>query len=534
MDFGVNWPFIRILLPRKYGRKTVHLGTLHQICLKLLEIIQQPEGRRLEFKESIPRPAELAKTVVAFANDAGGDLYVGVRDEPRMVSGIPEDQLLQVEEQISNIIYDYCTPVIVPEISFHGYEDAWIIRVRIVRGSNFPYFLKSKGKSDGTYIRIGSSNRPADEEIIADLERQKRNVSFDAELVFDLPFEAVDIQDFASFFYEKTEEPLDVNTLKKLDLLRVYQGQLLPTNALLLFTSYSVRKGYFPYSKIECARFKGTTPDTFIDQKTIDVHIGAQAELAYEFVLRHINQGAQVTGVYTKTRWEYPVKAIREALRNAVVHRDYSLLGKDIKVAIYDDMVEITSPGKLLPSIDFHDLEARQSDIRNRAIAPVFKKMGIIDQWGNGLRLIAEELKKYPEIGFRWLERGLSFQVQFFKRTIDREAPLNPQEVFSDPGAKSELSRGQVGAKSDFRVEERQEPDLPSAVTVRLLQFALIPRATGELMGLLDWKSRSKFRERYIIPLLKAGLLRRTVPDKPNSSRQRYETTAQGRERINQ
>ena len=368
----MNWPFIRILLPRKYGRKTVHLGTLHQICLKLLEIIQQPEGRRLEFKESIPRPAELAKTVVAFANDAGGDLYVGVRDEPRMVSGIPEDQLLQVEEQISNIIYDYCTPVIVPEISFHGYEDAWIIRVRIVRGSNFPYFLKSKGKSEETYIRVGSSNRPADEEIIA-----------------------------------------------------------------------------------------------------------------------------------------------------------------DIKVAIYDDMVEITSPGKLLPSIDFHDLEARQSDIRNRAIAPVFKKMGIIDQWGNGLRLIAEELKKYPEIGFRWLERGLSFQVQFFKRTIDREAPLNPQEVFSDPGAKSELSRGQVGAKSDFRVEERQEPDLPSAVTVRLLQFALIPRATGELMGLLDWKSRSKFRERYIIPLLKAGLLRRTVPDKPNSSRQQYETTAQGRERIN-
>jgi len=83
-------------------------------------------------------------------------------------------------------------------------------------------------------------------------------------------------------------------------------------------------------------------------------------------------------------------------LRNAVVHRDYALTGKDIKVAIYDDMVEITSPCLLLPSIDFNELEARQSDIRNKIIAPVFKKMGIIDQWGNGLKLIADELKEYP------------------------------------------------------------------------------------------------------------------------------------------
>lgn len=67
-------------------------------------------------------------------------------------------------------------------------------------------------------------------------------------------------------------------------------------------------------------------------------------------------------------------------------------------------MVEITSPGKLMPSIDFNELEAHQSDIRNKVIAPVFKKLGVIDQWGNGLKLIADELKKYPEIEFKWFE----------------------------------------------------------------------------------------------------------------------------------
>ena len=94
----------------------------------------------------------------------------------------------------------------------------------------------------------------------------------------------------------------------------------------------------------------------------------------------------------------------------------YSLLGRDIKIAVYDDMLEITSPGLLPPSIDYSDMESRQSDARNKVIAPVFKRLGIIDQWGNGLKLVATEIKKYPDIELRWKEVGLSFQVQFVKK----------------------------------------------------------------------------------------------------------------------
>jgi len=81
-------------------------------------------------------------------------------------------------------------------------------------------------------------------------------------------------------------------------------------------------------------------------------------------------------------------------------------------------MVEITSPGKLMPSIDFNDMEARQSDIRNKIIAPVFKKIGVIEQLDNGHKLIFDELKGYPEIEFRWSEKGLSFQVQFIRKNF--------------------------------------------------------------------------------------------------------------------
>ena len=362
------------------------------------QIINDPEGRRLEFKGGLPANSDLAKTIVAFANDAGGDIYLGVDDDRTVV------------------VYDRCYPAILPEISFLTIEDKHLIRIRIYRGSMPPYYLKSEGKIKGTYIRVGSNNRVANESIVAELERRRRNVSFDSEIVLDKTVDELDIHTFSELYEEKTEEPLNAQVLRKLELVKTEQGNEYPTNALILLSDDALRFEMFPNAKVECARFKGVDSEEFIDQKSIIGSIAIQAEEAYNFVLRHINKGAKIEGVYTVSRWEYPIKAIREIIRNAVVHRQYSLTGKDIKVAIYDDMVEITSPGLLPPSIDYADMESRQSDARNKVIAPVFKRLGIIDQWGNGLKLVATEMKRYPHVEFRWKEVGLSFQVQFIQK----------------------------------------------------------------------------------------------------------------------
>ncbi|MDR1780253.1 MAG: putative DNA binding domain-containing protein [Tannerella sp.] len=385
------------------------------------EIIKSTEGRRLEFKADLPEKADLAKTIVAFANDAGGVLYLGVSDNPREIVGLPEDRLVELENTVSNIIYERCYPTVLPNITFLTENDRHLIKITVYPGNTPPYYLKDKGKLHGTYIRVGSSNRLADETILAGLERKKRNISFDNEIVLEKSTEELDLNLFKQFFKEKTGETLDFQILKKLDLVKKEQNTYYPTNALLLFSDDTLRNSYFHFAKVECARFKGTDSEEFIDQKSINSNIAMQAEEAYNFVLRHINKGASVEGVYTVFRWEYPVKAIREVIRNAVVHRDYSLTGKDIKVAIYDDMVEITSPGLLPPSIDYSAMESRQSDARNKIIAPVFKHLGIIDQWGNGLKLIAGEMKHYPQIALHWKEVGMSFQVQFVKLDYESE-----------------------------------------------------------------------------------------------------------------
>ena len=474
--------------------------------MNINEILKKPEGRRLEFKETMPTQGSLPKTVIAFANDAGGEIYIGVRDNPRGVVGLPEDKLVELEEQISNIIYNCCYPTIIPDISFLTVEDKYLIKIIIYRGNMPPYYLKEKGKTNGTYIRVGSANRLADASMIEELERKKRNISFDSEPAFDKPAAELDINEFKSFFHEKTGEELNTQSLKKLELIKEYQGIFYPTNALILFSDDELRNSHFYFAKVECARFKGIGTEEFIDQKSIRCNIALQAEEAYNFVLRHIDKGAFVEGVYTQSRWEYPVKALREVIRNAIVHRDYSLAGKDIKVAIYDDMVEVTSPGLLPPSIDYDAMEDRQSDARNRLIAPVFKLLGIIDQWGNGLKLIADELKAYPEIEFRWKEVGLSFQVQFIKRNLKKEIE----------------SRQELGQELG---QERKEKTMFTFILVHLQQESL---SRSELANALGLKTVSGHLNRTITKLQEHGLIEFTIPDKPNHPDQKFRITERG------
>jgi predicted HTH transcriptional regulator len=387
--------------------------------MTIAKIIQQPEGRRIEFKKILPTQSDLNKTIVAFANDAGGELYIGIQDNPREVTGINEDDLLNIEEQLSSGIHDNCAPIIHPEISFLKLKGLHVVKVKIYKGSDAPYFIKSKGIEKGTYIRVGSSNRLADRDIITELKRQKSDISFDTLADYNKEIDNIDLHSFKKQFKEKTNESINNVVLNKLGLISNHQEKKYPTLALILLSDDELRSQIFPYGKVECARFKGVVPGNFIDQKTIDTSASLQAERAYQFVLRHISEGSEYEGVYRKDRWEYPIVAIREAIRNAIIHRDYSLKGKDIKIAIFDDKIEITSPGKLLPTVDFDEMEAGQSDIRNKTLAPVFKKLGIIEQWGNGLQLIADELKAYPEIELSWKEPGIAFRLSFIKKNFD-------------------------------------------------------------------------------------------------------------------
>ena len=422
---------------------------------------------------------------------------------------------MAIEEKVSSIIYDRCYPAILPEITFLTDEDKHLVKVSVYRGSTPPYYLKDKGKLHGTYIRVGSTNRLADETIIAELERIRHNISFDSEVVVDKPAEQLNIDHFADIYKEKTGETINNQILKKLELTKEMNGVVYPTNALVLFSDDQLRNSMFHYAKVECARFKGTGSEDFIDQKSITTNIATQAEEAYNFVLRHINKGATVKGVYTVSQWEYPIKAVREVIRNAIVHRDYSLTGKDVKVAIYDDTIEITSPGLLPPSIDYSAMESRQSDARNKVIAPIFKRMGIIDQWGNGLKLIFDELKDYPQIGFQWKEVGLSFQVQFVKLDYVEKQELG-----------AEL---QQELRQELQQELQQESQKRTLYSEVLKCLLSEPHSRQEISTALGQKKVSGQLNKIIQKLSSDNLIGHTIPDTPNHPAQKFQLTERGK-----
>lgn len=253
-----------------------------------------------------------------------------------------------------------------------------------------------------------------------------------------------------------------------------------------------------------------------------------QPDLAVAFVERNIKKGSKIGRVYREDRWEYPMLAIRELIINAVIHRDYSFQGKDIKVAIFDDMLEITSPGTIPPSIDLNNLTAGQSELRNRTLGPIFKELRLIEQWGTGFQKLFDELKEYPEIELKFNEPGLSFQVQFIKKNY-KSAPSEDQ-VGTKFGLSWDQASPQVPSNhsaSTPQVPRKYLENTPQAVKV--LKFCSEYRLRKEIQDHLGLMDREHFRKTILIPLIENLLLKMSSPNKPNSPNQKYVITEKGK-----
>ncbi len=480
------------------------------------EIIKKPEDRRLEFKQNIPVDDKLERTAIAFSNSAGGDIYLGVSEKPRKVIGFKESEIMKLEEKISSRLYENCAPLISFNIAFINVNNKYIIKITIYPGMQSPYYIKNAGFEKGTYIRVGSTNRLADYDVIRELERRRRNISFDSIPVYELNEKDLMLTSFIKAYKKFTKKTINKADLSKLGLLHKEENKYIPTNAAVLLSGLNLKNKFFPYAKIECARFKGTKTNETLDSASVESPVYAQPDEVMHFIQKNIHKSSTIGLVYREERWEYPLSALRELIINAIIHRDYSQLGRDIKVAIFDDMIEITSPGTLPLGIDIENLSSGQSEIRNRILAPIFKEMKLIEQWGTGFRKFFLALEEYPELESKILEPGLSFQVQVIKK--DFQQAKDQVKVNTKPA----LSWHQVGTKSAL---SRQQVEI-------ILQTCVLPQPVFELMKKFEWKDRTKFKKKFLNPLIEMKLITMTIPGKPKSSKQKYITTEKGKELL--
>ena len=379
---------------------------------------QLPESKRLEFKKEFLPGRKIAETTIAFANGAGGKIIFGVQDDPREIIGVPNSELFNLELKIVNHLHDLVCPTLVPEIYIQTIESRSLHIIGIYPGSDKPCYLKKVGKENsGTFIRIGSANRKASKELLDELERQWMKISYNSTARYDTTAAEIDLESFKDDYQRITRKQLDRERLINIGLFKNDCNQIYLNNAAVLLSDSPIIKHEFPYAKIECARFKGADKRVFLDQQTIEKPIHKLAEPCLDFVKKNIALSSEIGKIYRRDRWEYPLEAIREAIINAIIHRDYLVLGSDIKLAIFDDWLEIISPGPLPETITVENLGSGRSETRNRVLAPIFKNLRLIEAQGTGIQKIKHEIdEEYPEIELIFDEIGYGFLLKFIKK----------------------------------------------------------------------------------------------------------------------
>ena len=374
----------------------------------IAELLSERESTRLDFKRDLSSMKRVLETVCSFLNTAGGTLVVGVEDQTKTVLGVNDVE--KQEEKLANAVANSIEPqpTVQLEIVTHEGHDLLLLRASYAAG---PFFIKSRGKDTGTFIRIGSNSLPASPEKVAELERARQMSAWDQEPMPGLTRDDLDHELIKRWLDPVGERQTD-SKLRSLGVLTEYGGELVPTRAGIILFGRE-RDVHFPDAQIRCVRFRGTDkshPVGARDDLEGTVLEGIQAALG--FIERNTDPVPVITGRARRQKLDpYPPLAVREVVNNAVTHADYAVDGASIFLALFSERLEISSPGTWPPGFSREDFESGVSLRRNKAISRVLTRLEIIEGYGSGFDRItaACQADGYPQP--EWIENGPQIKV---------------------------------------------------------------------------------------------------------------------------
>lgn len=331
------------------------------------------ENNETEFKREYVE--DIKNTVIAFANGNGGKIYIGVEDNGVAcgVSNIDEQML-----KLTNALRDSIRPDVMMFVECENIilEEKQIICLKVKRGTARPYYLRSKGiRPEGVFVRQGASTVPASEAAIFDMIKDTCGDSFEdmRSLNQDLSFIVAD-----KVF---TDRKMELGASQKRTLNLVSKDGTFTNLALLLSDQC--------FHSIKVAIFEGSKKTLFKDRKEFSGSLFSQLENVFEYIDLSNRVRAEFSGLNRIDCRDYPVEAIREALLNALVHRDYSYSAPTL-ISIFDDRIEFVSVGGLVKGIELEDIELGISMLRNPHLANIFYRIKLIESYGTGLLKIKE------------------------------------------------------------------------------------------------------------------------------------------------
>ena len=331
------------------------------------------ESPKMELKREIN--ADFKKEIIAFANTDGGEIFIGVEKDGTVAGVEGSDDIMA---QVGNMIRDGIKPDLTAYSTIDTITDGGrkIVRVTVLRGTKRPYHLTDKGlKPSGVFMRHGVSSVPATDEAIRQMLRESDGAVFDKSRSVnqDLTFT------YAENYFKENNVGFNDSNKRTLDLVDA-DGYY--TNAALLLSDQCA------YST-KCAVYEGTGKTSFKARKEFFGSILKQADEVHGYVMLNNNLNSTFSGLRRVDRPDYPEYALREALLNAIIHRDYDYSGSTI-INIFDNRIEFVSLGGLVRGITMEDVLGGVSQPRNTVIATVFYRLELIEAYGTGIQRIVE------------------------------------------------------------------------------------------------------------------------------------------------
>ena len=452
------------------------------------------EATECDYKEAVEvkKPKSWLKSVSAFANGIGGTLLFGVADEKTIV-GLSNAQ--RDAEIISEKIKDRISPM--PNVVLTPYHENGkdYIALVVKPGSSTPYYYVADGLKQA-FVRLGNESVPAPDHILNELILRGTHQTYDAvpthfnknDYSFTL-LEATYLQRTKLHFESKDYASFSLVTNENM-LTRA--GSLL-TDQHIVYNS-----------RVFCTRWNGIDKTSIFDDAVDDKEFEGNLIYLLQNSVDFIRTNSKVRFAKAATeridKPDYAERAITEALVNALIHRDYLVMGSEVHVDMFDDRLEITSPGGMFGGINVQDQDINKikSERRNPIIADLFHRMRYMERRGSGLRKIVNETAKLP-----------GYTADF--KPIFYSTPTSFTVVIKNVNYNLSSST-QVNTQDKTQVSTQDQ----------ILSFCNIARSKSEILAHCGFKSTKSFTMRYLKPLLESGQLKMTIPEKPNSRNQKY------------
>lgn len=375
-----------------------------------LEDYKKVETTNIDFKVDLEKekPKSWLKSVSAFANTKGGIILFGVDDKTREEKGI--EDVVKATEKISELINARIEPLPRYELNYFEEDGKDFIELEIGDGPITPYFYVADGRKEA-FIRSGNQSIPAPAHILQNLILKGKNITFDSlpseYNVGDLSFTLLTatIKDKTGKKFNEDRDYISLGLADKNNKL---------TNGAVLLSD----QGALNQSKVVCTRWngltKGSVKEDALDDKEYTGSLISLLENTDTFIKNNSKNSWKIKGMDRVEYEDYPITARREAIVNALIHRDYQILGSEIHIDMYDDRLEIVSPGGMIDGTQIQNLEIGKvpSMRRNTIISDVFSRLHYMDRRGSGLSRIMESYNDFIEKP-KFLSDESSFTVIF-------------------------------------------------------------------------------------------------------------------------